>query len=167
MDLKTLQASLQRWPTLRAIWDTSFVTEAWQEEKLPLWLTQLREGLTDVNLLNELDRLESWLKRLSLIPGFDRLAPGIKSRGERTWSHAYLEVDVLQHWESATVLKEIQPLVPGYRTSADFLLCVQGKNIWGEVTQFEARRKARVAPGITLLLSPEEELRRYPHLCAS
>jgi hypothetical protein len=131
---------------------------------LPLWLPYLRRDPTDIKLLNDLDRLENWLKRLSSIPGFDRLAPGIKSRDNRNWSHTYLELDVLQQWESVSLLKEIQPKVLMKQTSADFLLCVDGKEVWGEITQFEALKKARLSRGVTQLLSPEEELRRMPQL---
>jgi hypothetical protein len=155
---------LQRWPTLRAIWSTSFVAQAWEQGRLPLWLSDLRDNPTDIELLKDIARLEGWLKRLSAITGFDRLAAGIKSRATMNWSHTYLEVDVLQHWESTSLLEEIQPQVPMDKASADFRLCFEGTDVWGEITQFEALKKARLPHGVTKLLSPEEELRRIPSL---
>lgn len=157
MNALDLTELLRRWPALGTIWNPRFLRRVMPQGQLPLWLSQLTADPSDEEMLRDLDVLDERLRRLSGIQGFSRMTPGLRSRNTDEWSHTYLEMQVLEHFQAQNVLQEIRPQLPGTRGAADFLLSVRSVPVWGEVTQFEALRQARLSRGVRRLLSPDEE----------
>ena len=83
----------------------------------------------------ELEKLDSYLGTISLLPGFNKLGPGIRSKHLGQSSSTIVEVKTLAWLAGIDLLNAIRPQLPIGSGESDFRVEMQGEEIYGEVRQ--------------------------------
>jgi hypothetical protein len=117
---------------LSKIWDKKYVYKDYQNGFQQPWLNRLADD-PDEEILDELNKLDSYLGKVAHCKGFRKLLPGLKAHDIEYFSSTVAEVKSDAWIASYSNLSEIRPALPNGKTEADFKLTLAGKVIYGEV----------------------------------
>lgn len=120
---------------LSLFWTASYVAKDTQRGFQQPWLNNLTEADFEADTKLELVKLDRYLGTISLLPGFKKLRPGVRSKDLEQFDSTVVEVKTLTWLARLGLLKEIRPQLPVGTGESDFRIDLEGQEIYGEVWQ--------------------------------
>jgi hypothetical protein len=136
-------------PSLSRFWTPNYLAEDAREGFCQPWLNNLLEADYEADTTVELGKLDKYLGTIGSLPGFNKLAPGIRSKNLEQFYSTVVEVRTLAWFAGSGLLQEIRPPLPIGTGESDFRIDLQGPKIYGEVWC------PRVLPREWLVKSPQ------------
>ena len=134
---------LLEYPHIHKCIDDDFIRSQYKIRLNCHILKRLDNKQSSTKTLRHLPSLEKRLAELSSIVGYDRLCPLLRSAADWDQYQEYLDqIDITLWFKSKSLLKEIEPELPGSRGKADILVSFRDQPIYCEVSSFQSIGKS-------------------------
>ena len=133
-------------PHLSGVWDKKYIYKDCQNGFQQPWLNRLADDPNE-EILSELNKLESYLGKVTNCKGFNKLLPGLKAHDIEYFSSTIAEVKSDAWIASYHELEEIRPILTSGKNEADFKLTLAGQDIYGEVWEARDLPSSKISDG--------------------